>query len=72
MVQQSYANGPAEVVVGSMQVTNPLIAVLFGVVVLGEGVRFTPAAAIQVALAGALAVFGVILLSFVRPGSRQP
>ena len=41
MVQQGYANGPAEIVVGSMTTTDPIVGVTFGMVVLGEGALLT-------------------------------
>lgn len=62
-VQQGYATGPAEVVVGSLNATMPLAAVAFGAAVLGEGANLTPLAIVAMALAGALSVAGVVLLS---------
>lgn len=67
MIQQGYATGPAEVVVGSMTVTSPVVAVLFGIVVLNEGTRLTPIAGLGMILLGITAVFGVIALARFHP-----
>lgn len=37
LVQQAFASGPPEVVVATLTVVDPLVAVLFGVALLGEG-----------------------------------
>ena len=67
MVQQALANGPAEITVGSMTTTDPIVAVSFGLVVLGEGVNISPLAGVGMALAGAFAVWGVVVLSRHHP-----
>lgn len=67
LVQQGYATGPAEVVVGSMTVTSPVVAVLFGILVLGEGARLTPLVVLGMLLLGATAVMGVIALARFHP-----
>ena len=70
-IQQGYASGPAEVVVGSMTTIDPLAAVLVGLVVLGEGVLLTPAVAVGMALAGAMAAGGVAVLSRFHPDTQR-
>jgi drug/metabolite transporter (DMT)-like permease len=70
MVQQGYANGPAEIVVGSMTTTDPIVAVTFGLAVLGEGVRLGPLDALGMALSGAVAVAGVVILSRFHPDAQ--
>ena len=70
MVQQGYANGPAEIVVGSMTTTDPIVAVTFGLAVLGEGVRLGPLDALGMALSGAVAVAGVVVLSKYHPDAQ--
>ncbi len=75
MIQQAYANGPAEIVVGSMTTTDPIVAVSFGLIVLGEGALLTRLDAIGMFLAGVVAVGGVVFLSRFHPeslGSRGP
>jgi hypothetical protein len=37
LVQQAFTSGPPEVVVACLTVVDPIVAVLFGVVLLGEG-----------------------------------
>jgi drug/metabolite transporter (DMT)-like permease len=71
MVQQGYANGPAEIVVGSMTTTDPIIAVTFGLAVLGEGVRLGVGDAIGMAISGAVAVAGVVVLSKYHPDAQR-
>ena len=66
-MQQGYATGPSEIVVGSMTVTSPVVAVAFGILVLGEGVGITPAAASLMVVLGALAIMGVIALTRFHP-----
>jgi drug/metabolite transporter (DMT)-like permease len=67
MIQQAYANGPAEIVVGSMTTTDPIVAVTFGLVVLGEGARVGWLDGFGMVAAGAVAVGGVIALSRYHP-----
>lgn len=66
-MQQGYANGPAETVVGTMNAVGPIVAVMFGIAVLGEGAALTPVASVMMVLASALAVTGVVLLSRLHP-----
>ena len=72
MVQQALANGPAEITVGSMTTTDPIVAVSFGLMVLGEGVRITPLTAVGMVIAGGLAVWGVVQLSRHHPDAARP
>jgi drug/metabolite transporter (DMT)-like permease len=69
MIQQGYACGPAEIVVGSMDTTDPIVAVGFGLIVLGEGANISPMAALGMAVASAIAILGVVLLSKNHPDS---
>lgn len=67
MIQQGYATGPAEIVVASMTTTDPVVGVGFGLIILGEGVLITPPYAVGMALAGAFAIWGVVVLSKHHP-----
>ncbi|WP_296138270.1 DMT family transporter [uncultured Tessaracoccus sp.] len=67
MIQQGYASGPAEITVATMTTVDPVVAVVFGLVVLGEGAAMSPWALLGMALLGALAVYGVALLSHHHP-----
>lgn len=71
MVQQGYANGPAEIVVGSMTTTDPIVAVTFGMAVLGEGARLGFGDAVGMLLSGAVAVAGVVVLSKYHPDAQH-
>lgn len=66
-IQQGYATGAAETVVGAMNAVGPISAVVFGIAVLGEGANITAPAAVMMVAAAALAVFGVVLLSRSHP-----
>lgn len=70
-IQQAYASGPAEIVVGSMTVIDPLVAVAFGIVVLGEGRNIDGLSAVGMILTGALASWGVALLSKYHPDAAK-
>ena len=67
LVQQAYASGPAEVVLASLTVTDPMIAVVIGLVLLGEGAQLAPAAAVGMIICGLAAVAGVIALARTHP-----
>lgn len=67
MIQQGYASGPAEITVGTMTTVDPFVAVLFGLIVLGEGTGMSPWSGLGMAVAGAIAVWGVVLLSRDHP-----
>ncbi|MCC2592655.1 hypothetical protein LKO27_04390 [Tessaracoccus sp. OS52] len=67
MIQQGYASGPAEITVGTMTTVDPFVAVIFGLFILGEGAGMGPLPAVGMALSGAVAVFGVLLLSRDHP-----
>ncbi|MFV0406425.1 MAG: hypothetical protein ACK5LN_06325 [Propioniciclava sp.] len=66
-IQQGYATGPPEVVVGSMTVTSPVVAVLYGIAVLGEGAGITLQAGVWMVILGAIAVGGVAALARFHP-----
>lgn len=70
-IQQAYASGPAEIVVGSMTVIDPLTAVAFGLIVLGEGANIDLAAGAGMVVAGAVAALGVTLLSRYHPDASR-
>lgn len=71
MIQQGYASGPAEIVVGSMTTVDPVVAVLFGLVVLQEGAGMAAGAPWAMAAAGLVACSGVVLLSKHHPDSAK-
>lgn len=70
-IQQGYATGPSEIVVGSMTVTSPVVAVLYGIAVLGEGARITPIAALSMVIFGGIAIAGVAALARFHPNYEQ-
>ncbi|MDR1768405.1 MAG: hypothetical protein LBR32_08280 [Propionibacteriaceae bacterium] len=70
LVQQGYATGPTEVVVASMTVTSPVVAVIFGIAVLGEGRHLTFGPAFCLVGLGLAAIAGVIMLTRAHPTYR--
>jgi hypothetical protein len=67
LIQQAYANGPAEIVVGSMTTTDPIVAVTFALIALGEGARVGLLTGLGMLGTGALAIAGVAVLSKYHP-----
>lgn len=68
-VQNAYASGPPDLVIAGLTVVDPLIAVGIGIVVLGEASQAPPWAAFVFVIAGAIAIWGVFLLSKYHPQS---
>jgi drug/metabolite transporter (DMT)-like permease len=67
LVQQAIASGPPEVVVACLTVVDPIVAVLLGVVLLGEGAQ-TPAGTWMLLIgAGLAATAGVVALARHHP-----
>ncbi len=67
LVQQAFASGPPEVVVACLTVVDPIVAVLLGVVLLGEGAH-TPAGTWALLItAGLVATAGVVALARHHP-----
>lgn len=67
MIQQGYANGPAETVVGAMTSIDPVIAVVVGLVVLGEGAKLGFGVGATMSLLGVISILGIVLLSHDHP-----
>lgn len=67
-IQQGYASGPAEIVVGTLNAAGPVAGVAYGVAVLGEGINITATAAVLMLGCAAVALWGVVLLSRFHPG----
>lgn len=70
LVQQGFASGPPEVVVGSLTVIDPVVAVTLGVVLLGEGANLSGWTAMAMAAAAVLAAGGVITLAKHHPDAQ--
>lgn len=67
LVQQAYASGPAEVVLASLAVVDPMIAVVVGLVVLGEGTRLSATNDMIMITFGVIAAAGVVALAKTHP-----
>lgn len=72
MVQQGYATGPAEIVVADMTITSPIVAVVFGFLVLGEGDRLTTLIVVALIVLALIAIGGVIWLTTMHPSFDDP
>jgi drug/metabolite transporter (DMT)-like permease len=70
-VQTAYSSGPPDLVVAGLTVIDPMVGVTIGIVVLGEAAGAPWWAAVAFVVAGALAIYGVFLLSQHRPQIRR-
>lgn len=66
-VQTSYSVGPPDLVIAGLTVIDPIIAVVIGLVVLGEASTAPVWALVGFAVAGAIAIWGVFLLTRYHP-----
>lgn len=71
MIQQGYATGPAEVVVGSMDTTDPIVAVGYGLIVLGEGALLGVQQSLGMVFFAVVAIGGVVWLSRNHPDAAK-
>lgn len=67
LVQRAYASGPPEVVIGCLTVVDPMVAVLLGFGVLGEGRSLGIGIAVSMVGCAVLAALGVIGLARFHP-----
>jgi drug/metabolite transporter (DMT)-like permease len=70
-VQTAYSVGSPDLVIAGLTVVDPLVAVLIGVIVLGEAALIPPVFAVVAVIAGALAVFGVVQLAKHHPQTHR-
>lgn len=70
MGQHGYATGSPDVVVAAMTVTSPVVGVVFGMAVLGEGVKLPPAATVFMVVLGVMAIVGVAVQAHVSQTNR--
>jgi len=66
-VQSAYSSGPPDLVIAGLTVVDPLIAVLIGMLVLGEAAAAPQWALVVFGVAGATAVWGVVGLARYHP-----
>ncbi|WP_341958253.1 DMT family transporter [Microbacterium sp. LWH13-1.2] len=66
-VQTAYSSGPPDLVIAGLTVVDPLVAVLIGMVVLGEAAAAPPWVLVIFGVAGAIAVWGVVGLARYHP-----
>jgi hypothetical protein len=66
-VQTAYSSGPPDLVIAGLTVIDPMVAILIGLIVLGEAQAAPLWANIGFAIAGAIAVWGVIQLARRHP-----
>lgn len=66
-VQNAYSSGPPDLVIAGLTVVDPLVAVTIGIVVLDEASQAPLWAVIAFGVVGAIAIWGVFLLSRYHP-----
>jgi drug/metabolite transporter (DMT)-like permease len=66
-VQNAYASGPPDLVIAGLTVIDPLVAVSVGIIVLGEAQQANWLVSVGFAIAAAIAIVGVFMLSKVHP-----
>ncbi len=66
-VQTAYSSGPPDLAIAGLTVVDPLVAVLIGLFVLGEGAGTPLWGYLVFLVAGAIAVWGVITLALYHP-----
>jgi drug/metabolite transporter (DMT)-like permease len=70
-VQTAYSLGSPDLVIAGLTVVDPLIAVLIGVIVLGEASLIPPAFMITAIVAGVIAILGVLQLAKHHPQTHH-
>ena len=70
-VQNAYSSGPPDLVVAGLTVIDPIVAVLIGIIVLGEAAGAPLWAVGGFVLSGVIAVLGVVGLAKYHPQSGQ-
>lgn len=66
-VQTAYSSGPPDLAIAGLTVVDPMVAVLIGLIVLGEGANVPLWGLIVFGIAGAIAIWGVITLARYHP-----
>jgi len=66
-VQTAHSSNPPDLVVAGLTVIDPLVAVSIGIIVLGEAAGAPPWAIVAFAIAGAVAIWGVLSLARHHP-----
>lgn len=70
-VQTAYSVGAPDLVIAGLTVIDPLVAVLIGVIVLGEASQIPPAFAVVAVVAGTVAIIGVLQLAKHHPQTHR-
>ncbi len=66
-VQTAYSSGPPDLVIAGLTVIDPMVAVLIGLLVLGEGANVPLWGLIGFGIAGGIATWGVVTLARYHP-----
>lgn len=71
LIQQGFASGAPEVVIACLTVIDPIVAVLLGIVLLGEGPATSGVEAVVLLGCGVVAAAGVVSLARYHPDARR-
>jgi hypothetical protein len=76
-VQNAYASGPPDLVIAGLTVIDPAVAVMIGIAILGEAEASSLGQVFSYALAGIVAISGVLALNRFHPqltekGNSEP
>lgn len=71
LLQHALVSGAPEVVIGGLTVIDPILAVLIGAYLLGEGSRLSLLVTTVMVACGVLAVLGVVVLSRYHPDAER-
>ncbi|MFF2631934.1 DMT family transporter [Microbacterium sp. NPDC058021] len=66
-VQTAYSSGPPDLVIAGLTVVDPMVAVMIGLLVLGEGAAVPPWGFVMFGISGAIAIWGVTTLARFHP-----
>lgn len=67
LTQQAFASGPPELVLACLTVVDPLVAVVLGTLLLGEGAHFAPATVALMIICAIAAAGGIVILGRYHP-----
>src|SRR5699024_10090412 len=71
LLQHGFVSGAPEVVIGGLTVVDPIVAVLIGAFLLGEGSLLAPSVLVVMLACAVVAVAGIVVLSRHHPDAQR-